>query len=106
MSFKREFECPTGWCDCDRCATMKGLEDDGTVICGRRPKQFKCPECGSQNFTLARRVLTEVDFSCEGAVEGHPFLRNVSKVFDGFVCSGCGEDVPEEQAQEMFQEVM
>jgi len=106
MSFKRDFECPTGWCDCDTCADKQGQEEDGTVICGHRPKQFKCPDCGCQNFTLVMRKLSEVDFLHEGAIKGHPFLRNVSEVFESFICFDCGETVPGEQAKEMFKEVI
>lgn len=108
MGFRRDFECPTGWCDCDSCKDRKGEEEDGTVICGRRPKQFKCPNCGCQNFTLAQRTLMEVDFSREGAIEGHPFLGTRSRVegeFD-FVCFDCCETVPDEQAKEMLKEVI
>lgn len=69
-------------------------------------KQFSCPKCGSKEFTLVRRQLTAVDFSQEGAIEGHPFLRQSSNQFECFLCADCGEEVPEEQAQEMLIEVV
>jgi len=47
MSFKRDFECPTGWCDCASCVHQKGFEDDGTAICGfTSQKVYIClPHC-------------------------------------------------------------
>ena len=105
MNFKRDFECPTGWSDCDSCGDRIRQDCEDVVVCGRRPKQFSCV-CGSRNFTLHWKTMTEVDFSQEGAVEGHPFLRNVEERFDSFICFECGEEVPEEQAQEMLKEVL
>lgn len=105
MSFKRDFECPTGWSDCDSCKDKTGQEEDGTVICGRRPKQFSCM-CGCKNFTLHRRTMVEVDFSQEGAIEGHPFIGSVSSKFESFLCFACGAEVPDKQAQEMIKEVV
>lgn len=68
-------------------------------------KQFSCT-CGSRQFTLVRRHYTEVDFSQEGAIEGHPFIRDAGGRFDSFICFNCGEEVPGEQAQEMLGEVL
>lgn len=102
----RDFECPTGWSDCDSCQHLKGQEEDGTVICSRRPKQFGCPQCGSKQFVLVRNSGTLVDFSREGAVEGHPFLKNVGEESCLFKCDRCGTTVPDEQAQEMLKEVI
>lgn len=106
MSFKRDFECPTGWCECDTCKDKQGLEKDGTVICGRRPKQLKCPQCGCWRLILVRCSGTLVDFSKEGAIEGHPFLENIGEESYLFKCDGCGTRVPDEQAQEMLKEVI
>lgn len=105
MSFKRDFECPTGWCDCDSCKDMKEQEEDGTVICGRRPKQFGCT-CGCQKFILVKTSGTLVDFAREGAVEGHPYLSNIGGESYLFKCDGCGITVHGEQAKEMLKEVI
>lgn len=105
MGFKRDFECPTGWSDCDSCESQKGQDCEGTVVCGRRPKQFSCM-CGCKNFTLHRRRMTEVDFSQEGAIAGHPFLRNAGERFESFICFDCGAEVPDKQAQAMLKEVI
>jgi len=105
MNFKRSFECPTGWCDCDSCKDNKGQEENGTIICGRRPKQFKCV-CGCQEFVLVKRAYTRVDFSQEGTVKGHPLLHNAGGRFEHFACLYCFTVVPDEQAQEMLKEVL
>lgn len=68
-------------------------------------REFNCT-CGSKQFTLVRRTYTEVDFSQEGAIEGHPFIRSAGELFDGFVCYECGAVVPDDQAQEMLKEVI
>jgi len=105
MNFRRDFECPTGWCDCDSCKDKKGQEKDGTVICGRRPKQFSCA-CGSKLFVLVKSSGTLVDFAREGAIEGHPHLSNIGEKSYLFKCDKCGTRVPDEQAKEMLKEVM
>lgn len=102
--FKRDFECPTGWCDCDSCKDKKGQEENGTVICGRRPKQFSCM-CGSRRFILVRNTSTLVDFEKEGAIEGHPHLSNIGEESYLFKCDACGATVPSKQAKEMLEEV-
>lgn len=68
-------------------------------------KVFSCV-CGSKQFTLVKRTYTVVDFSQEGAVEGHPFIRSSGELFNNFLCYECGAEVPDEQAQEMFKEVV
>lgn len=37
-------------------------------------KKFKCEYCESELFELQHVETTTVDFSREGAIEGHPFL--------------------------------
>lgn len=69
-------------------------------------KRFSCPACGCQRFTLVRRTHTDVDFSKEGAIEGHPFLSSAGERFDGFLCYECGTPVPAKQANEMLREVI
>lgn len=71
-------------------------------------KEFTCPQdgCESKNFTMIQRRLTEVDFSQEGGVEGHPFLGSASVNFEGFICFECGGEVPRDMAQEMLREVV
>ncbi len=104
LSF-RNFECPTGWSDCDSCEDKTGQEESGLVVCGRRPKQFSCV-CGFSQFILIERRYTGVDFSQEGAIEGHPYIQDSRNIFDSFVCSKCGEKVPDREAQEMRKEVI
>lgn len=108
MSFKREFECPTGWCDCSTCVSMKGQEEDGTVICGHMPKQFTCPQkgCDSKQFVLSAIAQTLVDFSQEGAVEGHPKLERLSTTPSAVFCSICQKRVTLDMAQEMLKEIV
>ena len=76
-------------------------------------KKFQCPECSCQLFALVSETVVGVDFSREGAIEGHPFISNrhlfVSRTsghFKLFVCTGCNKAVPDEQAQEMIKEVI
>jgi len=68
-------------------------------------KEFSCI-CGCKQFTLVKRKYTEVDFSQEGAIEGHPFIRNAGELFDSLLCFECGEAVSDEQAQEMLKEII
>jgi len=68
--------------------------------------EFVCPNCGSKQFTLVKKRYTEVDFSQEGAVEGHPFLHSTREEFNSFICAKCGGVIHEEQSQEMLREVL
>lgn len=68
--------------------------------------KFCCPGCGCSRFTLVRRNLTDVDFSQEGAIEGHPFIMDAGSIFIHFLCYECGKEVPTEQAEKMLKEVV
>lgn len=68
-------------------------------------KEFSCFICGGKEFTLIKRTYTKVDFSQEGVIEGHPFIRNAGEQFDSIICFNCCEIVPDEQAQEMLKEI-
>lgn len=68
-------------------------------------KEFHCPECGYQSFTMVHRKYTAVDFSKEGAIEGHPALTSAGEVFECFICDNCTLSVPEGQAKEILREV-
>ena len=69
-------------------------------------KEFNCPDCGSRSFTMVHRRYTDVNFSQEGAIEGHPELHSAGEVFDSFFCNDCACSIPGEQAQEMLEEVI
>lgn len=70
--------------------------------------KFSCPKpgCGCSRFTLVRRTFADVDFSQEGAIEGHPLISDAGNRFDSFLCYECGEEVPTEQAEKMLKEVI
>lgn len=68
-------------------------------------KQFSCA-CGCKHFRLINHTLTLVDFSREGAIEGHPHIRNAGTRFVSLTCTNCGATVPDEQAQEMLVEII
>lgn len=78
--------------------TDSGLEEQRPV--------FTC-DCGCKSFDLKESKLMEVDFSIEGAIQGHPHLRhNILTGGYNFNCRGCGELVPAVMANEMFAEVL
>lgn len=68
--------------------------------------KFSCPKCGCERFTLVRETYLGVDFSQEGAVEGHPLISSGGNKFSSFQCTHCREEVPTEQAEKMLKEVI
>ncbi len=52
-------------------------------------KQFKC-DCGCMKFILIQKQETSVDFSREGAIEGHPFISTLGLHFVSIECFSCG----------------
>ena len=68
--------------------------------------RFSCPKCGCEKFTLVRETYLGVDFSQEGAIEGHPLISSGANKFSCFQCCGCKEKVPPEQAEKMLKEVI
>lgn len=71
-------------------------------------KEFTCPKdgCDSKQFVLATIKQTLVDFSREGAVEGHPFLEHLSTTSGDIFCYECEEKVPSDMRQEMSKEIV
>ena len=69
-------------------------------------KEFKC-ECGSKEFILFQQKETLVDFSREGAVEGHPYLTSVGIHATSMECFSCGAKVTDSVTfQEMLSEIV
>jgi len=72
--------------------------------------EFSCPKCGCKRFTLVKKNFIDVDFSQEGAIKGHPaisrHLVEQDSGFEYFLCYECGEEVPTEQGEKMFVEVI
>ena len=68
-------------------------------------KEFSC-SCGSKKFVLVQTSGTLVDFSQEGAIEGHPRLNTIGTDSYLFKCDSCGVTVPYGQAREMRSEVI
>jgi len=69
-------------------------------------KEFKC-ECGSRKFILTQKQETSVDFSREGAIEGHPFISNLGLHFVSIECLSCGAHVTESNVyEEMSREIV
>lgn len=71
-------------------------------------KVFICPKkgCGSNQFILATIKQTLVDFSQEGAVEGHPRLEYLSTSTASVFCQKCQKRVPLDMLQEIIKEVV
>lgn len=69
-------------------------------------KEFKCPECGNTKFVVVYRHYTVVDFSQEGAIEGHPMIENGGESFDSIFCDNCSEPVEGDTIQEMLKEII
>ncbi|MBA7678379.1 hypothetical protein ES703_86653 [subsurface metagenome] len=71
-------------------------------------KVFECPKCKCRRFW--RRITREqiVDWTREGAVEGHPYLEGGPLPLFPivFVCAECGEQVDEKTAAKMEDEVL
>ncbi len=69
---------------------------------------FECPKCRGKRFW--RRITKEqvVDWTREGAVEGHPYLEGGPlPLFPVvFACAECEEKVDEKIAAEMEEEVL
>lgn len=71
-------------------------------------KDFICPKegCESHKFVLVTVKQTLVDFTREGAIEGHPFLESLSTSSGDVVCYVCEEKVSHDMAQEIKQEAI
>ena len=71
-------------------------------------KEFTCPKegCESHKFVLVTTRQTLVDFSREGAIEGHPFLEHLSTSSGVIFCYECEERIPHDMAQEIAREVI
>jgi len=69
-------------------------------------KEFTCTKegCESKQFVIVTTRQTLVDFSREGAVEGHPFLEYLSTSAGGVFCYECETRVPDEMAREIVRE--
>ena len=69
-------------------------------------KEFKC-KCDSKEFILFQQKETLVDFSREGAVEGHPYLTSLSLHATSIECYSCGAKVTDSVTfQEMLREIV
>lgn len=68
-------------------------------------KQFTCV-CGSQGFYLTQESETFVDFSKEGAVEGHPFLGGKDTRFADIRCAKCRTQVLGNAIEAMRKEII
>lgn len=71
-------------------------------------REFSCPLCGCKRFLMHRHLKLLVDFSREGAVEGHPFLEGPEQQSQPtyFSCAECQAVVPNEMSTEMQKEVL
>ena len=69
-------------------------------------KQFKC-DCGCLKFILTQKQETSVDFSREGAIEGHPFITTLGLHFVSIECFSCGAHVTDSlEMQQMLEEIV
>lgn len=68
-------------------------------------KEWTCI-CGSKLFSLVKQEATIVDYSAEGAIEGHPHISRGSVGMPVFVCVRCHTQVPDMVAEEMIKEVI
>ena len=62
-----------------------------------------CPEkkCDSNGFVISTIQQTHVDFTREGAVEGHPFITMLSDQGGSVFCYKCQKRIPIELAREI-----
>ncbi len=70
------------------------------------PKDIHCPKCDSQRFIIAYHDYTIADFSTEGAIEGHPFVRSGGESFDSIFCDECSEPIEGDLIQTIREEVI
>lgn len=71
-------------------------------------KVFTCPEkkCDSNEFVISTIQQTHVDFTREGAVEGHPFITNLSSQGGSVFCYRCQKRIPIDMANEIVAEAI
>lgn len=68
-------------------------------------KEFTCV-CGSKKFYMVQTCETLVDFSKEGAIEGHPFLGGTASYFTHIICAECKTPVPKSIEKAMRKEII
>lgn len=68
-------------------------------------KKWTCI-CGSTRFSRTRQETTIVDFSREGAIEGHPLLEQIAPGNALIQCTQCGSYPPNEVQKEMLKEIV
>ncbi len=71
-------------------------------------KEFICPKkgCGSKQFVLTTTKQTLVDFTQEGAIEGHPHLEHISTSTGTIFCCECQARLPLNMTKEMLKEII
>ena len=71
-------------------------------------KEFICPHkgCGSKLFIRSSIEQTLVDFTREGAIEGHPFLEHMSTSVSRVDCYECQKRIPLDMARDIIKEVI
>ncbi len=54
-------------------------------------ENVKCIRCGCRRFWLNKQTVQMIDFSREGAIEGHPFIEGgpLESGKDYLVCAEC-----------------
>ncbi len=62
--------------------------------------------CGSRVFVLTGLKSILVDFSKEGAINGHPYLTGVTTGKSVLVCNSCHTKIPYVAASEMLKEII
>ncbi len=71
-------------------------------------KEFVCPAkgCVSKVFILTRINQMLVDFSMEGAIEGHPHLQSMPNTGGSLFCGLCHARVPLDMTKEMIEQII
>ncbi len=62
--------------------------------------------CGSKVFMFTRLETLAVDFSQEGAIEGHPHISKGGLSKSSLVCAKCHTKVPDIAADERLKEII